>query len=470
MMSPVRLLVSPCRTFASKAGESLSNEILNVLEQQKKLLESIDSRLQNMEKHGKGLVAPKANRANKRPVKFVEGTWAFTNPSTGHLKKYGETSAGGITLHGKLFPYGEFPTMRSVWDVEKASMNMLTFNGVSKTMLKSDTYNLKVRYNKGKATKEGTVISIGEIEFKSDGTAGAEGADWDRLLSNQRQTQLPYAHGARGKPKWLEGKVSEPWEDGDALSFIIDTNENTITFQRNNLPKKAQEMADADDAGSTAAAATGKDDEDNDLTSEHEFDDDDESGAESRGSSKRSKSSKASKSSSKKKSKKAKRKAKKKKKRKAREMADLDASDADDGGGGSSDLNGMSREEAREMFVRERDEILSQIPKDAKDRFRECGFATWGKVVYPIIEIGPYDISPGDLRDQWFAMFENVSCRASSVFFCSCFVHAYYYWLLYRCIWFTFESPCPLSCVANKTSYRLVFFRCNHHRTTTAIS
>ena len=187
-----------------------------------------------------------------------------------------------------------------------------------------------------------------------------------------------------------------------------------------------QEMADVDDAGFTAAAATGKDDEDNDLTSEHEFDDD-ESGAESRGSSKRSKSSKASKSSSKKKSKKAKRKAKKKKrekkkKRKAREMADLDASDADDGGG-SSDLNGMSREEAREMFVRERDEILSQIPKDVKDRFRECGFATWGKVVYPIIEIGPYDVPPGDLRDQWFAMFENVSCRASSVFFaavCSC--------------------------------------------------
>jgi len=175
--------------------------------------------------------------------------------------------------------------------------------------------------------------------------------------------------------------------------------------------------ADADDAGSTAAAAAGKDDEDNDLTSEHEFDDDDdESAAESRGSSKRSKSSKSSKSSSKKKSKKAKRKAKKKKrekkkKRKAREMADLDASDADDGGGGSSAFNGMSREEAREMFVRERDETLSQVPKDVKDRFRGCGFATWGKVVYPIIELGPYDVPPGDLRDQWFAMFEN--CQKS---------------------------------------------------------
>ena len=189
-------------------------------------------------------------------------------------------------------------------------------------------------------------------------------------------------------------------------------------------PDQDQDMADADDdAGSTAAAATsGKDNEDNDLTSEHEFDDDDddddgdESGAESRGSSKRSKSSKSSKSSSKKKSKKAKRKAKKKKrekkkKRKAREMADLDASDAEDGdeGRGGSALNGMSREEAREMFVRERDETLSQIPKDVKERFRECGFATWGKIVYPIIELGPYDVPPGDLRDQWFAMFENVS-------------------------------------------------------------
>ena len=188
-------------------------------------------------------------------------------------------------------------------------------------------------------------------------------------------------------------------------------------------PDQDQDMADAaGDAGSTAAAATsGKDDEDNDLASEHEFDDDDdddddESGAESRGSSKRSKSSKSSKSSSKKKSKKAKRKAKKKKrekkkKRKAREMADLDASDAEDGDGGrgGSALNGTSREEAREMFVRERDEILSQIPKDVKERFRECGFATWGKVVYPIIELGPYDVPPGDLRDQWFAMFENVS-------------------------------------------------------------
>jgi len=42
-----------------------------------------------------------------------------------------------------------------------------------------------------------------------------------------------------------------------------------------------------------------------------------------------------------------------------------------------------------------------------KSRFREVGFASWKKVVYPIIELGPYDVSPGKLRDQWFAMFAN---------------------------------------------------------------
>ena len=239
MISPVQVLASPCRTFASNAVDGLDNDILNVLKRQNRLLESIDSRLQNMERHSKGLVAPKGNRSKKRPVEFVEGTWAFTNHSNEYPEKH-DGAADGVTLHSMLFPYVDFPRNSYHYEsAKKASTNDLTFNDSSKIMLKSDAYNLKVRYNKGKATEEVTGISIGEVEFQSDGTAGAVGADWDRLLSNQRQTQLPYAHGARGEPTWLRGKLSEPWEDGDELSFIIDTNENTITFQRNNLPKKA---------------------------------------------------------------------------------------------------------------------------------------------------------------------------------------------------------------------------------------
>ena len=62
--------------------------------------------------------------------------------------------------------------------------------------------------------------------------------------------------------------------------------------------------------------------------------------------------------------------------------------------------------------------ILTRIPLDVKSRFREVGFASWGKVVYPVIELGPYDVSPGKLRDQWFAMFENVSiyCRSADIY------------------------------------------------------
>jgi len=149
-------------------------------------------------------------------------------------------------------------------------------------------------------------------------------------------------------------------------------------------------------------------------TSEHN-DSDEEDGVDSRASSKRSRSSKKSK--KKGKSKKAKRKAekkkRKKKKRKARELLDEDIySDEDDILASDDDdmemnINSMSRQEAKEQFEREKEEILSDVPEETKARFRQCGFATWGKVVYPMIELGPYDVPPGPLRDQWFSMFDN---------------------------------------------------------------
>ena len=43
----------------------------------------------------------------------------------------------------------------------------------------------------GKLYQDAAII-IGEMEFHSKGYAIAEGADWDRLLNNQRQTQLPH--------------------------------------------------------------------------------------------------------------------------------------------------------------------------------------------------------------------------------------------------------------------------------------
>ena len=235
MMSPVRLLVSPCRTFASKAGESLSNEILNVLEQQKKLLESIDSRLQNMEKHGKGLVAPKANRTNTRPVKFVEGTWAFTNPSTGHLKKYGETSADGITLHGKLFPYGEFPTMRSVWDVETAKEEVETIKKVAAVPPTVSKKNIPTK--KSSANKENSPETGAAMTNCPDTSSGNTG----KITTTTKKKGKFYAVAAGRKPgiysTWQE---CEPQVKGFSGAKVksFKTNDEAVAFIKGGFRKK----------------------------------------------------------------------------------------------------------------------------------------------------------------------------------------------------------------------------------------
>ena len=118
----------------------------------------------------------------------------------------------------------------------------LQFNGQA---LKhgSGSYQLTIEFNNPQtddqvAIDQEAAIIIGGIGFYNNGTVIAEGADWERLLSKQRQTQLPYSHGARGVPVWRAHKLSEPWEDGDVLKFKIDTNEDTVVFQRAKLPEK----------------------------------------------------------------------------------------------------------------------------------------------------------------------------------------------------------------------------------------
>jgi hypothetical protein len=81
-------------------------------------------------------------------------------------------------------------------------------------------------------------IVVGELEFNSTGYARAEGADWDKLLNNQRQTQLSYSHGQRGVPMWSVRKISEPWNDGDLIKIKIDTNESTLVYQKGDTPAK----------------------------------------------------------------------------------------------------------------------------------------------------------------------------------------------------------------------------------------
>ena len=49
------------------------------------------------------------------------------------------------------------------------------------------------------------------------------------------------------------------------------------------------------------------------------------------------------------------------------------------------------------------------IPSSIKNRFCECGFSKWGKEWLPVLEIGPFDVDAGPVRDMWIEMFDNVS-------------------------------------------------------------
>lgn len=71
----------------------------------------------------------------------------------------------------------------------------------------------------------------------------------------------------------------------------------------------------------------------------------------------------------------------------------------------------------KEDFERYKSDILARVPQDVKSRFREGGFSRWGKDWLPVLELGPFDVEPGPVRDMWLDMLDNVSPR----YFCETF-------------------------------------------------
>lgn len=184
--------------------------------------------------------------------------------SSGHASLAEATSSSvspviGNSLCSQIFPIYEYVVLTSRtdqvrhdpstpspppwWYTQKSRLPKLLFNDGA-LLQKSGIYSLSLRFNKTGGMTRHTVdyrsaIIIGNIEFNMDGYVTAEGADWEKLMCGQRQTSLPYSFGARGIPHWRSQKISEPWVDGDVLKFTIDVNENTIVFQKGNMPKKA---------------------------------------------------------------------------------------------------------------------------------------------------------------------------------------------------------------------------------------
>ena len=65
-------------------------------------------------------------------------------------------------------------------------------------------------------------------------------------------------------------------------------------------------------------------------------------------------------------------------------------------------------EERKQQFEEDRDEILRNIPKDSRKQFKELGFGKWNRDWLPVMILGPYDVAPGPVRDQWMSMAEKV--------------------------------------------------------------
>lgn len=71
-------------------------------------------------------------------------------------------------------------------------------------------------------------IIVGEIVFDSTGFVLAQGADWKKLFAGKLQLKAQSTNNKM--KKWYSHKVSEPWQDGDTLTFKIDVPKNTIGY------------------------------------------------------------------------------------------------------------------------------------------------------------------------------------------------------------------------------------------------
>ena len=56
-------------------------------------------------------------------------------------------------------------------------------------------------------------------------------------------------------------------------------------------------------------------------------------------------------------------------------------------------------------------EILKKAPSEVKNDFTKVSFAKWGKDVYPVLQLNPFDIAPGPATEMWFKMQSNVSVK-----------------------------------------------------------
>ena len=221
---------------------SVSQQIIEALQTQNRILRSMDSRLERLERqdhHGNGLRQHRPTIARE----IVQGSWKFLEPQqVSNLKKeankkqrytsvpsyarsYGKADGDGLILEGNCWATSQARpgNIRDEFDPQPAWSNeeirfelpQLVFNNMVEIQNGSGVYQLKIKYNATREKQVDAGIIVGEIEFSNQGFVNAEGADWDRLLNKQKQTQLPYSNGASDENYlnrgWMVWSLSFVW-------------------------------------------------------------------------------------------------------------------------------------------------------------------------------------------------------------------------------------------------------------------
>ena len=72
-------------------------------------------------------------------------------------------------------------------------------------------------------------------------------------------------------------------------------------------------------------------------------------------------------------------------------------------------MDGKTRENTDRAFNVHKENTLKRIDKSITNDFREVGFGKWGKLWLPIIQLNPFDVNPGYVRDEWEKTYQKVN-------------------------------------------------------------
>ncbi len=73
-----------------------------------------------------------------------------------------------------------------------------------------------------------------------------------------------------------------------------------------------------------------------------------------------------------------------------------------------SSVNSDSKEQAKQ-FSKFKKKILHSIPRDVRVDFKQIGFVKWDGHYHCVLQLGPFDVCPGEVRDLWMKMYHEVS-------------------------------------------------------------